>query len=902
MEGDRPLRRDLRLLGWELRQLVHRHGGEAVWDSLDELRDLAEGHLEPELESEDAIAEAITRIPLAQLAEMIRAMGLFFDLANVAEDRHRVRVLRQREREDRLGESFAAAARTLDNLPADQQRQTLEQLMIEPVLTAHPTEAKRRSTRRAIRRIRRDLHVMDRTDLLPAERRRQITRMRRDLASLWQTDAVSPRKPSVMEELRRTLFAARTMWRVTPRILSSLREAFDQPGLESPDALTPLRFGSWIGGDRDGNPNVTAQLTRQTIAYLRRTVVRLHRKQCRQVRHHLTISARRAGLPEDLKTRIEQACVDHPPLRAKIDRLHPEEWLVHWLTYVDYRLSCSEVLPTVGGDAFAYRDAKDLLADVEPITRALRQSGHEELLAGALQRWHDRIGAFGLHLLRLDIRINSTDLIAIVDELMKQVGLCDSYAWLDEPARRAVLSRWPRDPSKIAIDPAKLSEEVADRWALFHFIHDLCQSGGAAALGVLVVSMTHQPSDAIIPVWLMRLAAMAAGDENHAPLPVAPLYETIDDLDRSGQILHALLSDEAFRAHVAACDQRQVCMVGYSDSSKDGGYVASNWALYRSQEQLAQVARQHDVELTVFHGRGGAIGRGGGPAARAIHSLPPQAVDGRIRLTEQGEVIAERYDDPAIARRHLEQLFWATLTVKHEHGDRPDSARRALVNTLAQAAEATYRKLVGMDRFVEFQRNCTALPLIETLQIGSRPSRRRGVKTLEDLRAIPFTFAWNQVRMPINAFYGLGTAFESLDDSQREKIIALYRDWPWFRAVIDNAELALARCDPSITLRYVELAPDPESARQLCQALDDEFNRACRAVRAIKGEDQLLARVSWLRRTIRVRLPYLDILNLTQIELMRRRANVSGIAEAEAIEHALRGTVQAIAAGLRNTG
>jgi len=904
--GDRPLRRDIRLLGWQVRRLVREHGGEELWDTLHHLRGRAEARVEGDADAEAEIAATLTRLPTERLAGLTRAVGLFFDLANLAEDRHRVRVLRQRAAEDRLGETIAEAAASLKDAGVEpaEARRLLERLEIEPVLTAHPTEAKRRNVRRALRRLRQDLYHIDRPDLLPRERRDRLTRMQRDLSSLWYSDPISPRKPTVMEELGRTLFAVRTIWRIGPQVMQALREAFAGFGELPRDGTPPLRFGNWIGGDRDGNPYVTTAVTRRTLAKLRQTAVRLHRRQCRRVRHRLAISSVRAELPRSLKRAIDEAVERWPWLRKKLERLHPDEWAVQWLAIIDARLRRSAALPEdeAGETGAGYRNSAELTADVQRLIDCLHEAGHDELTHGSLRRWRDRLTVFGLHVLRLDLRVNSTSVRRAVRAIAAAMGGTIDFDDMGESDLERCLSATPAPRQVEKLDASVLDEEAADLLALLEMVQRRAGAGGGEALGQVIISMTHRPSDVLAMLWLMRLAAARAGTGEPAALPIVPLFETIDDLNHAETMLATLLSTGAYRDHVRRCGERQVCMLGYSDSAKDGGYLASNWALHQTQRRLAERAQAAGVALTIFHGRGGTIGRGGGPAARAILSLPREAVNGRLRVTEQGEVIAERYDDPAIARRHLEQLFWATLKLGGRDETEPPADADRFAETLAGHALDAYRRLTDSEAFAEYLRHCTALPLVEKLPIGSRPSRRSASAELEDLRAIPYTFAWNQVRIPLNAFYGLGAAYDALDEADQRRAVELYRDWPWFRAVIDNAELALARCEPSIARRYVALAPDPDEALGFWRQLRDEHDRARRAVLAIKRQDELLDPIPWLKRTIRVRNPYVDILNLIQVELMSRRAAATTDEAGRDLDDALRTTVQAIAAGLRNTG
>jgi len=890
--GDRPLRRDIRLLGWLLRRLLRAHGDAGLWDPLHRLRVLAERRHEGDPAAEQAIADALRGQPVPRLASLARAVELYFDLANLAEDRHRRRVLRRRAAEGRSSETLADAAAVLKASAKDPAAiaELLDGLEVEPVLTAHPTEAKRTSVRHALRRLRRDLRRLDRAGPHRRERADVLDRMSRDLASLWYTDPISARKPTVDEELGRTLFAVRTLWRVAPRVHRRAREAFPQHA----DALTGrgslLRFGNWIGGDRDGNPFVTAEVARRTLRRLRRVAIRLHRREARRLMHRLTISSARTGLPAWLKHRIDAARATWPAVGPRLDTLHPDEWLVQWLTVVDQRLRRS----ARGDDPMGYRDGRALIEDLNAAAAALRVAGHDELIDGALQAWLDRAATFGLHLLRLDVRLNSTTGGTAVAGLL--AGVAPGYEGLDEAGKVAALSDANAEAAA-ALPADRLSDTTADLLDTFELLQRAAEGGDADAIGQVIVSMTHHASDALAVLWLNRVAARRLGRAEPAAIPVAPLFETIDDLHRAPAILDALMADDAWRAHAERCGGGFHCMIGYSDSAKDGGYFAANRALYGAQARLAEAAERHGVGLRVFHGRGGALGRGGGPAARAVLSLPPDAVRGKLRLTEQGEVIAERYDDPEIATRHLEQLVHATLKVATADGDAPD-ASVAVADRLAETSRAAYRKLVEAEGFGTYLRHCTPLSMIEGLPIGSRPSRRSGAATLDDLRAIPFTFAWNQVRVPINAFYGLGEAYAGLSDDERAAARSAYERWPWFRAVIDNAELALARCDLDVARRYVPRHPDPPAAASIWQRLADEHRLALAAVLAIKGETELLEATPWLRRTIRVRTPYIDVLNLIQVELLGRAAG----GDDEARTRALRETVHAIAAGLRNTG
>ncbi|MDX1682328.1 MAG: phosphoenolpyruvate carboxylase, partial [Phycisphaeraceae bacterium] len=589
-----------------------------------------------------------------------------------------------------------------------------------------------------------------------------------------------------------------------------------------------------------------------------------------------------------------------PDLAEQLDQRNPHEKYRHWLAVIRYRLertaTASDRGPWPDG---AYRGPDELAADIELVADSLRDAGHDELAGGLLQDWLDRVAVFGFHLVRLDIRDDARKLQEVADELLSGLGY-PGYLEADEPARLDMLTAHldPEAVNKLGLE--NLSDPAEKVVSLYRLIHRTVDRFGGGALGALIASMTHEGSDVMVMQWLTRLAAVLEDDaDNPVCLPVVPLFETIDDLNRSGEILGGLFERRIYREHLAAVGDRQMCMVGYSDSTKDGGFFAANWELYEGQRKLAAVCREADVRLTVFHGRGGALGRGGGPAARGILSLPPESVDASIRITEQGEVLAERYDDPEIAFRHLEQVTWATLLVSRKaDADDPDDWREAMDRGEATSRKL-YRDLIGDDGFLDYFDRATPIKTIETLPIGSRPSRRSGERRLEDLRAIPYTFAWTQSRHMITAFYGLGTALEAAagdGDEGWEQLAGMYRQWPMFKAMIDNAELALAKADMEIAHAYARQVDAGDTGERIWNQIRQEYERSRSALLRVTGREELLEAVPWLQRSIRVRNPYVDPLNFIQVELMRRDR------DGQSVDDLLRQSVQGIASGLRTTG
>ncbi|MBX2850499.1 MAG: phosphoenolpyruvate carboxylase [Phycisphaeraceae bacterium] len=894
---DFPLRRDVRMLGYELGKVLKSHGSDGLYDLVEEVRALAKGRRDGDAEADQTLRGRIASMSEEELGELMRALACFFDLANLAEDRHRIRVLREREqdtwprpRNQSLGHAITKLAD--EGVTAAQMQAMLDELDVDLVFTAHPTEAKRRTTRLTLRRLRDDLIQLDRPDMLHRERDELVRRIRSDLDCLWETDTLRPNKPSVLEEVDRSLFVIDSLWEVVPQLCYSTRRALEQAYPQNTPTLpVVIRFGSWIGGDRDGNPFVNEAVTRETLLRLRRAIIAKHVEQCRQLARVLSISDKHHPLSEGVQAIIGDALERWPGLKESIEQVSPHESYRRALRVIRHRLIAS-----TEGDVFAndndlaYRSGAELAADLKAISQSLQDNGHDELANGALRGWRDRVDVFGLHFARLDIREDSRQLHSAIGEVLSKLDSPVDYAALDERSKQALLTS-PIDLDVDRFDGFAWTEATRKTINLFRLLELAAETLGTEALGALIISMTHEPSDVLAMLWLGRLGSALAGNETpRALLPIAPLFETIDDLANADKTLDALLSSEPYMAHVKATGGRQMCMVGYSDSCKDGGYLASNFGLFDAQTRLANTAKQHNIGLVLFHGRGGALGRGGGPAARGVLSLPPEAVGYKVRITEQGEVLSERYDDPEVAFRHVEQVAWATLLVSAEQADMVDPS---WIDTLAQASQAStdcYRSLRDDPAFLAYFDRATPINTIETMPIGSRPSRRRGARELKDLRAIPYTFAWTQNRHLLTGWYGLGTGLSGIDLDTRR---AMYAGWPMFRGMIHNAELALAKCDMQIAKHYAELVDDGQATR-LFETICTEFDRTRALVLETAQRDDLLSGIDWLQRSVRVRNPYVDPLNLIQVELIRRGLDPQG--------DLLRQSVQAIAAGLRNTG
>jgi len=913
MTDNDPLRRDVRLLGDMLGEvIVEQHGPEQLL-LVQQIRQLARERRGNVLGAEAELARRIAALTEDDIRIVARALSIFFDLSNLAEDRHRVRVLRKRE-QDRypapIGESLGAAIQQLHaaGFTAEKVQQALDRLHIELVFTAHPSEAKRRSVRSKLRRMRKAVMELDRGDSLPRDRDRWMAQLRSDMTVLWQTEFLRPNRPTVMEEVERGLSIMPRLWEVTPAVYDALRQAlktyFPNDSFRLPSFL---HFGSWIGGDRDGHPYVTSDITRRTLLWLRDTAIDRHRERAQAAFDYLTIAVDDDSVGHPLVSRVAEAAERWPDFAESISRVGKHEVYRRWIKLIDWRLAQSRLteLDSPPSDG-AYLDGVELENDVGMLCESLQSVLGPVLESTEVRRWHDLTRTFGLYLTKLDVRQDARRYRETMTEIFAQLGETPKFGELDEPARQDVLNRTLG--TKKPLRESELSAAAQETLNLFRLLHATTQRLGPAALGGHVISMTRYPSDMLTVLWLWHRASVeqAPDVKPSADLKIIPLFEKIGDLKNAATTLSAILKQPAYAEYLSRQERRQTVMVGYSDSTKDGGYLAACWGLYLAQDRLHAVADEHDVRLTFFHGRGGSLGRGGGPAARGILSLPPHTLDGSLRLTEQGEVLAERYDDVDIAYRHLEQVSWATLVAANLEAPIVKPEWTACMDSLAERSLVVYRELVDQPGFIEYFDEATPIEEIENLPIASRPSRRTGQRTLVDLRAIPWVFAWTQNRCLIPAWYGLGAALSDIKYRDRagwQTVCEMYRQWPFFQATIDNAALALAKADMYIGQRYSELSACAERQQRIWVLIAAERDRSRQAILDIVGGSELLASTPWFQGSIEVRNPSIDPLNLIQIELLRRRREQTPLAgDCDPLRDLLRLTVQGIAAGMRTTG
>ena len=821
MATDAPLRRDVRLLGNLLGRVMVEQEGEDLLAREEEIRRVSRRAREsgdPEVRAE--LARAVGRLDLEQQTKILRAFALFFQLANIAEQQHRVRRRRDVEREDGVPrESLAEAFRRLRESGVDDAalERPAAHVSLELVLTAHPTEATRRTILQAQARLGGLLAELDAGEDV-------MERAAEEITVLWQTDEVRPQRPRVVDEVRHGLwFFEHSLLDAAEQLLRAYRAAI-------PDAPLPLFFGSWIGGDMDGNPHAGPETVREALDRGRALALARYRAEVRDLAAALGLTTTLVGVSDELLRSIARDERELPAYAAQIGEQNRDEPYRRKLSFVWWRL---------GNDGYAR--AEELRADLDVLDQSLRANAGGRIADGRLARLRRRVELFGFHVAKLDVRFHATELREMTPRVREALAV-------------------------VAEAQERLGEQTVD---------------------TVIVSGTESAED-VLPVVDL------AGEAGARVSPV-PLFETIRDLREAPTVLEALIDEPRFARLVEERGRRLEVMVGYSDSGKDGGYLTAQWEIYRAQERLAALADDRGLELTVFHGRGGSTGRGGGPTHAAILAQPAGHPPGRLKLTEQGETVSFKYGLPGLAYRNLEAALAATLLAAFPEvaGSQPPEGARETMDALSEHAFVAYRGLVWQDeRFPEFFRRFTPIEELALLEIGSRPARRpEGGELLSSLRAIPWVFAWTQNRCILPAWYGCGAAFAAADLGELRH---LYRGWAFFRSLVENLEMTLAKSSLEIAAGYLDLVEDAS----LYEPIRAEHDRTVASVLEIVEARDLLDRHPVIQRSIRLRNPYVDPMNAIQVELLRRWRETGD----EAVKRPLLRSIAGIAAALRNTG
>jgi phosphoenolpyruvate carboxylase len=919
---------EIRLLGALLGQVIAEQAGPELLDLVERVRRTTiRLRREDDPAEREALAALLASLDVDRSEVVIRAFSLYFRLVNLAEERDQVRSARRRERSSRENPIDAAIAGLGGgSADGDDPRELVSRLRITPVLTAHPTEARRRTLLLALRRVERQLARLEDPLLTLAEDRDTRRRLREEITLLWRTADLRAVAPNPLDEVRTALaFFDETLFGAVPHVLRAVDAALDREerggrgagrarALATGEAadtgltgtrppLTPafLHWGSWIGGDRDGNPSVTAEVTERTLRIHADHVLRGYEAVATRLLGTISASIRPAtegpstAAARTLATRLARDAELMPETDRVLSRRFPNEPYRQRFGFIAERLRrtraylTGQQAPLTG----RYESAAELDEELAEIQDALVADGLERSAWGEVQDVRWQLATFGFHLAELEIRQHSA---------------------VDRSALAAQRAGSAGSGGSVAVAPGVTAEEVGDT---FRAIGTLQARFGEAAIHRYVVSFTASAEDVRAVLDLARAAGIAAADGS-VPLDVVPLFEDAATLEAAAPLLDGILADEAYRAHVQRRGDRQEVMLGYSDSNKESGYLAANWLIHRAQASLAEVARRRGVELTLFHGRGGGIGRGGGPASRAVLGLAPGSLEGRLKLTEQGEIVAEHYADPGIAFRHLSSMTAAVITASSRRHAAAVAAAEAsgaaILDELAATSRAAYRGLVVEDPgFVEFFRLVTPIDEVASLRLGSRPAARSGggvreALSIADLRAIPWVFSWSQARIDLPGWFGLGSAFEAFaaghGEAGERELIRLYRTWPFFASLLDNAELSLARADIGVARQYAALAiaESQEHARRW-SAIESEHRRTVSWLLRITGREQLLAGDLELRRRIVLRDPYIDSLSAMQVMLLGRlRARPADDPDRAELLRLVQLTVNGIAGGLQATG
>jgi len=892
-DKEQLLREDRRLLGRLLGDVISEQVGPETKETIENIRQSAVRFRRAESEKSELEAH-LDALKIDETLHVVRAFSYFSHLLNIAEDVHQNR-RRHAHAEAGSPRRPGSIAYALDHVKRDGMLEWFERARISPVLTAHPTEVQRQSILECEREIARLI-------ALPQSAARDRA-LHAEVLRLWLTAMLRLAKLAVTDEIVNALAYFRlTFIPELPRLYADLEEALRvRFGLEREPWLPPfLTVGTWVGGDRDGNPNVGAQTLEIAVMQQARLIFGHYLEEVNLLGRELGLSQRLMKTPAQVLELADRSG-DASPYRRDEPYRRVVSGIYSRLAATANTLVGLHAAPAPVAERPPYGAADEFLKDLDVIAHGLEAQGAGRLAEGRLRALRRKVSVFGFHLAPIDLRQSSDEHAAVVSELLNRAGVNGEYGKLSEKERLALLVGELGGPRPLRSPHLEYSVLVTKELGVLQAAADAQHRVGAPIVSKYIISHCESVSDLLEVGVLLREVGLLRPDG--LAVDVIPLFETIDDLQRCAEIMQDALSQPVYRSWVRMRGDEQEVMLGYSDSNKDGGYVASNWTLYKATTRLMQVCRAHGVRLRLFHGRGGTVGRGGGPSYEAVLSQPPGSVDGALRLTEQGEVIASKYTDPENGRRNLEILVAATLEASlgslHEDG----KGRHAqIMEELSGLALTRYRSLVKTPGFMDYFRAATPFSEIASLNIGSRPASRKQSHKLEDLRAIPWVFSWSQCRVMLPGWYGFGGAVSEWLDSRRGTLAELremHASWPFFRAMLSNLDMVLAKTDLGIAQRYAELVRERGLGQKVFALIETEWHAAQKQLFAITGAKEFLADNPTLARSIRNRFAYLDALNHIQVELLRRyRAGDTDDRSVRAIHL----TINGIAAGLRNSG
>ena len=911
-EKDVPLRGDIRLLGRILGDTVREQEGNAVFEIVERVRQASiRFHRDNEVGARRELEAILDSLTADQTLTIVRAFSYFSHLANIAEDQHHIRRNRAHVAAGsapRSGAMAHALKRAREaGIDARALRAFFDRALVSPVLTAHPTEVRRKST------LTRELEIaeiIDQRQHMQGNRQElqdSEERLRRAILTLWRTNMLRQTRLKVLDEVANGLsYYDYTFFGELPRIYGALEDelARQEPPVKDKGLASFLRVGSWIGGDRDGNPFVTADVLRETMRLQSARALRHYLDELHELGGELSLSAGLARVSAALNELAERS-TDHSANRSDEPYRRAIGGVYSRLAATARELDQVVVSRRPLAEAPPYRRAADLAADLDVIAASLEENGGAILARGRLRSLRRAVDCFGFHLAPLDLRQNSDVHERTVAELFAAAAPGIDYKKLDEEARIALLLQELRSPRPLVSPFLTYSEETQGELAVFNTAAWIYKTYGEQAIVTSIISKAQGVSDLLELALLLKEVGLVGADGRSA-LNLVPLFETIEDLRACVGVMDRLLGIPEYRRLVDNRGGEQEVMLGYSDSNKDGGFVTSGWELYKSEIGLVEVFKRHGVRIRLFHGRGGSVGRGGGPSYEAILAQPGGAVQGQIRITEQGEIISSKYSNPEVGRRNLEILASATLeaSLLQEEVAAPDPAFLVAMERLSQSAYKAYRGLVyETEGFERYFWASTVITEIATLNIGSRPASRKKTTAIEDLRAIPWVFSWAQCRLMLPGWFGFGSAVKEFIDADPsnglDQLRNMHRQWPFFRTLLSNMDMVLAKSSLAIASRYASLVPDVALREAIFGRISREWRDSIDALLAVTGQSSLLESNPLLDRSIRNRFPYLDPLNHVQVELLKlHRAHAGN----EKVLTGVQLTINGISAGLRNSG
>lgn len=889
---DAPLREDVRLLGNLLGETLKLHAGQDLFNQIEQIRALSKGARDGQVEAEKQLEQLFLSLEDAEILPLTRAFTHFLNFANIAEQYHVVRRRRQSEF-DHTAESPNPLVPLFEKfkqqeISADTLYQEICELKIELVLTAHPTEVSRRTLIQKYDGINNALSKFDQQKLTPRERLAVLADLKQLISSAWQTDEIRQHRPTPIDEAKWGFTTIeQTLWNAVPKFIRELNGMVQaQYGQNLPLDVAPVRFASWMGGDRDGNPNVTHTVTQEVLWLSRWKAADLYVRDIENLRWELSIQQCSPEISEALGQPHPEPYREY--LRDTRTRLKATR---HWLA--------EKLKGNDADDSLVIKSKDELLQPLLTCYRSLMDCNLAEIANGSLLDFIYRVNSFGIELLKLDIRQESGRHRQAISAITEYLGLGNFETWTEQARQNFLLqelqSKRPLLPKHLN-EPAGSLIEHPDVQEVFATMRTLAEQP-SESLGAYIISMAEYPSDVLAVLLLQKEAGIEQA------LRVVPLFETLKDLDGAAATMSTLFNMHWYKQHIQG---KHEVMIGYSDSAKDAGFMSANWAQYRAQEELTAIAQQHGVQLTLFHGRGGSISRGGAPTQQALFSQPPGSISGAIRVTEQGEMIRFKFGLEEIALQNLEIYTAATLEATLLPPPEPKQEWRDLMHQMTELSVQVYRQTVRENpHFVKYLRTVTPELELQMLPLGSRPAKRKVSGGIESLRAIPWVFAWTQIRLMLPAWLGTGAALNAvLDQGQRTVLDEMLAEWPYFQTLIDMLEMVLSKADANVALYYESHLTQDEDLKVLGTELRQRLQDAVQTLLSLKGESKLLSSNGVLDQSMKVRKPYLLPLHLLQAELMKRRRLYLEQQQAEntPVDHALMVSIAGIAAGLRNTG